>query len=64
HTDTPLFIGFGVNETNAKEKAKDVDGVIVGSEFVKVILDDTLNYSQKIERVAQKAKNIKEQINS
>ncbi len=64
HTDTPLFIGFGVNETNAKEKAKDVDGVIVGSEFIKVLLDDTLNYSQKIERVAQKAKNIKEQINS
>ncbi len=63
-TNTPLFIGFGVNEHNAKEKAKDVDGVIVGSTFVKVLLDDTLNYSQKIDKIAKIAKNIKEQINT
>ena len=63
-TNTPLFIGFGVNEKNAKEKAKGVDGVIVGSEFVKVLLDDTLNYTKKIEKIATKAKNIKEAINS
>jgi len=62
-TNTPLFIGFGVNEQNAKEKAKDVDGVIVGSAFVKVLLDDSLNRTQKIDRIATIAKNIKEQIN-
>jgi len=64
YSNTPLFIGFGVNEQNAKEKAKDVDGVIVGSTFVKVLLDDSLNYTQKIEKIATIAKNIKEAINS
>jgi len=64
YSNTPLFIGFGVNEQNAKEKAKDVDGVIVGSAFVKVLLDDSLNYTQKIEKIATIAKNIKEAINS
>ena len=63
-TKTPLFIGFGVNEKNAKEKAKDVDGVIVGSEFVKVLLDDSLNYTSKIDKISTIAKNIKESINS
>jgi len=64
YSNTPLFIGFGVNEQNAKEKARDVDGVIVGSVFVKVLLDDSLNYTQKIEKIATIAKNIKERINS
>ncbi len=63
-SNTPLFIGFGVNEQNAKEKVAGVDGVIVGSAFVKVLLDDSLNYSQKIDKVANIAKNIKENINS
>ncbi len=64
YSQTPLYIGFGVNEQNAKEKAKDVDGVIVGSEFVKVLLKENLNYTQKIEKIATIAKNIKENINS
>jgi len=64
YSQTPLYIGFGVNEQNAKEKAKDVDGVIVGSEFVKVLLKENLNYTQKIEKIATIAKNIKESINS
>jgi len=63
-TKTPLFIGFGVNENNAKEKAKDVDRVIVGSEFVKVLLEDSLSETQKIAKIASIAKNIKESINS
>jgi len=63
-SSTPLFIGFGVNEQNAKEKVKGVDGVIVGSEFVKVLLEDSLNNIQKIEKIATIAKNIKEKINS
>ena len=62
-TDTPLYIGFGVNEKTAKEKAKGVDGVIVGSAFVKVLLEDISN-SEKIKKIANKAKIIKDAINS
>ena len=61
-TNTPLFIGFGVNENTAKEKAKDVDGVIVGSTFVKVLLEDISN-TEKIKKIKEKAKIIKEAIN-
>jgi len=64
YSNTPLFIGFGVNEQNAKKMVKDVDGVIVGSTFVKVLLDNSLNYGKKIEKIAIMAKNIKETINS
>lgn len=63
-SQTPLFVGFGVNEKTAKEKAKGVDGVIVGSLFVEILLDDILSPSQKIEKISQKAKIIKEKINS
>ncbi len=61
-TSTPLFIGFGVNENTAREKAKDVDGVIVGSAFVKVLLEDISN-NEKIKKIKEKAKIIKEEIN-
>jgi len=61
-TSTPLYIGFGVNEKTAKEKAKGVDGVIVGSAFVKVLLEDISN-TEKIKQISQKAKIIKEAIN-
>jgi len=63
-SQTPLYIGFGVNEKTAKEKSRGVDGVIVGSAFVKVLLDDTLNKIQKIQKISHIAKNIKESINS
>jgi len=63
-SNTPLFIGFGVNAQNAKEKVQGVDGVIVGSEFVKVLLDETLNHTQKIDKITLIAKEIKEKINS
>ncbi len=62
-TDTPVYIGFGVNADTAKEKAKGVDGVIVGSAFVKVLLDDSLTHTKKIEKISQMAKEIKEKIN-
>ncbi len=60
---TDVYVGFGVNELSAKEKAKGVDGVIVGSAFVKVLLDDTISLSQKIQKVSQIASNIKSAIN-
>ena len=62
-TDTPVYVGFGVDENTAKEKAKGVDGVIVGSAFVKVLLDESLNNTQKITRISAIAKEIKEKIN-
>ena len=63
-SDTPLYIGFGVNEKNAREKAKGVDGVIVGSAFVKVLLDESLTHSQKISNITALSREIKESINS
>jgi tryptophan synthase alpha chain len=62
-TDTPVYVGFGVDQNTAKEKAKGVDGVIVGSAFVKVLLDETLSDSQKLTKIAAIAKEIKEKIN-
>ncbi len=62
-TSTPLYIGFGVNEKTAREKAQGVDGVIVGSAFIKVLLEDISN-NEKIKKISQMAKNIKESINS
>ena len=63
-SQTPLFVGFGVNEKTAKQRAKGVDGVIVGSAFVKVLLDDSLTNTQKIANISTQAKNIKELINA
>ncbi|MBN2768178.1 MAG: tryptophan synthase subunit alpha [Campylobacterales bacterium] len=63
YSDTPIYLGFGVNEKNAKEKSRDVDGVIVGSAFVKVLLDDALTHMQKITKISETAKHIKESIN-
>ena len=62
-SNTPLYIGFGVNEQTAKEKAQGVDGVIVGSAFIKVLLEND-TYSNKIKKLQNIAKNIKNSINS
>ena len=63
YSKTPLFIGFGVDEKTCKEKAKDVDGVIVGSAFVKYIIDDSLSNDEKIKKISTIANEIKEKIN-
>jgi tryptophan synthase alpha chain len=63
-TTTPVFVGFGVNEKTAKEKAKGVDGVIVGSAFVKVLLDDSLTGAQKVSKISSLAREIKDKINA
>ena len=62
-TQTPVYVGFGVDENTAKEKAQGVDGVIVGSAFVKILLDESLSNRNKIEKVSRLAKEIKEKIN-
>jgi tryptophan synthase alpha chain len=63
-SETPLFVGFGVNEKTAKQRIRGVDGVIVGSAFVEVLLDETLSSTQKIQTIAKRAANIKEAINA
>jgi len=64
HTDTPVYVGFGVNQKTAKDKVKGADGVIVGSAFIDILLKDSLSYSQKISECSNLAKIIKEEINS
>jgi tryptophan synthase alpha chain len=63
NTKTPLYVGFGVDENTCKEKSVGVDGVIVGSAFVKHIIDDSLSYNEKIDRICKISKEIKEKIN-
>lgn len=63
HTQTPVYVGFGVNEKTAKEKVVGADGVIVGSAFVNVLLQEDINYSQKIKKCSELAKIIKSEIN-
>jgi len=63
-TQTPVYVGFGVDQNTAKDKAEGVDGVIVGSAFVKVLLDDSISNTEKIRKIAAIAKEIKEKINS
>jgi tryptophan synthase alpha chain len=64
YTKTPVYVGFGVNEKTAKDKVKGADGVIVGSAFVNILLNDSLNYSQKITECSKLASIIKNEINS
>jgi len=64
HSQTPVYVGFGVDTHTAKAKAQGVDGVIVGSAFVKVLLDEHLNNKEKIQKISAIAKEIKEKINS
>ncbi len=61
-TDTPIYLGFGVDENNAKKKAVNVDGVIVGTAFVRDLLDESLNFKEKLDIITKKIKMIKDQI--
>jgi len=63
HTQTPVYVGFGVNAKTAKSKVEGADGVIVGSAFIDILLRDNLNYSQKIKECSELAKIIKNEIN-
>ncbi|MCV6606617.1 MAG: tryptophan synthase subunit alpha [Campylobacterales bacterium] len=63
-SNTPVYVGFGVDKNTAKEKAQGVDGVIVGSAFVKTLLDDSLTNIQKIDSISRLSREIKEKINS
>ena len=63
-SSAPLYVGFGVDEHTAKEKAKGVDGVIVGSAFIKHLIDESLSNKEKISKITELSKVIKEKINS
>jgi len=63
HTQTPVYVGFGVNEQTAREKVQGADGVIVGSAIVNVLLDDSLSYTQKIAKCCEITRTIKSLIN-
>ena len=62
-SNTPVYVGFGVNTKTAKEKAEGADGVIVGSAFIEILLRDDLDYRQKIQKCNELAKIIKSEIN-
>ena len=64
YSQTPVYVGFGVNAKTAKDKVKGADGVIVGSAFIDILLQENLTKSQKITRCSELAKIIKEEINS
>ncbi|MFP4331715.1 MAG: tryptophan synthase subunit alpha [Campylobacterales bacterium] len=64
YSSTPIYLGFGVNRDNAKQKAKNVDGVIVGSAFVKYLIDESLTNSEKINKITRLSLELKERINS
>ncbi len=63
YSKTDIYLGFGVNEKTAKKKAKGVDGVIVGSAFVKILVDDSLTNIEKIDKISSLASLIKNEIN-
>lgn len=63
YSDTPVYVGFGVDEHTAKEKVQGADGVIVGSAFVKILSDESLSDTQKIAKLSAIAREIKEKIN-
>ncbi|DAB27741.1 MAG: tryptophan synthase subunit alpha [Sulfurimonas sp. RIFOXYD12_FULL_33_39] len=64
YTQTPVYVGFGVNQKTAKEKVKGADGVIVGSAFVDILLKHDLNYTQKIKQCSELSKILKSEINN
>jgi len=63
YSETPVYVGFGVNEKTAKEKVKGVDGVIVGSAFINILLQDNLSLTQKINNCSKLSRIIKSKIN-
>ncbi|MCD6432883.1 MAG: tryptophan synthase subunit alpha [Sulfurimonas sp.] len=63
YTKTPVYVGFGVNAKTAKDKVKGADGVIVGSAFIEILLNDELNYTQKIKKCSELAQILKNEIN-
>ncbi len=63
YSSTPVYVGFGVNASTAKEKVEGADGVIVGSAFVNILLNERLSPAEKIKECSSLASTIKQIIN-
>lgn len=63
YTKTPVYVGFGVNQKTARQKVQGADGVIVGSAFIEILLDESLQLNQKIQKCCELAKILKNEIN-
>ncbi len=63
YSQTPVYVGFGVNAKTAKDKVKGADGVIVGSAFIDILLRESLSYKDKISQCSELARVIKNEIN-
>ena len=58
-TDTPVAVGFGISTAEqAKEMAKDADGVIIGSAVVKIIAEYKENAAAKLAEYVSEIKKI------
>lgn len=64
YTQTPVYVGFGVNAKTAKEKVKGAHGVIVGSAYIDILLKENLSYTQKIQECSELSRILKNEINS
>ncbi len=64
YTQTPVYVGFGVNAKTAKAKVEGADGVIVGSAYIDILLKENLSYTQKIKECSELTKILKNEINS
>ena len=51
YSQTPLYIGFGIDEKTCKEKSKILMVLLLEVLFVKHLLDDSLNNNEKIKNI-------------
>jgi tryptophan synthase alpha chain len=64
HSSTPVYVGFGVSRNTARKRSEGADGVIVGSAFVKTLIDKSVSPKEKIRKITEEARIIKDVINS
>ena len=64
YSSTPVFVGFGVNAQTARQKAAHSDGVIVGSAFIKILLDESRSLEARRKACGELARIVKDEINA
>lgn len=60
----PIFVGNSVDRTTAKQYVAGADGVIVGSALMRILVDNQVSYSKRMDLMVEEARAIKEAINS
>lgn len=63
-TQTPVYVGFGVNRDTAKMRVNGADGVIVGTALIKILMDESKSAKERLDLIVDEARVIKEIINS